>query len=146
MFLPVHWLFFAASTYVWVQFVWHTGNSIEIIFSRLGPIEAGILAISWIHKTKIFSVYISSGRLVVDQIRTSNSVNLPKNFILPAIEFRLLVKKTTVKYLTILWSNNGLFWYFQTVVYAYQRLAYGYCLSMWKRQFVFASSKICLFI
>lgn len=24
--LPVHWLFFAASTYVWVQFVWHTGN------------------------------------------------------------------------------------------------------------------------
>ena len=27
MFLPVHWLFFAASTYVWVQFVWHTGNA-----------------------------------------------------------------------------------------------------------------------
>ena len=26
MFLPVHWLFFAASTYVWVQFVWHTGK------------------------------------------------------------------------------------------------------------------------
>lgn len=25
MLLPVHWLFFAASTYVWVQFVWHTG-------------------------------------------------------------------------------------------------------------------------
>lgn len=26
MLLPVHWLFFAASTYVWVQFVWHTGT------------------------------------------------------------------------------------------------------------------------
>ena len=24
--LPVHWLFFAASTYVWVQFVWNTGT------------------------------------------------------------------------------------------------------------------------
>lgn len=24
-FIPVHWLFFAASTYVWVQYVWHTG-------------------------------------------------------------------------------------------------------------------------
>ncbi|KAJ1522174.1 hypothetical protein ONE63_002484 [Megalurothrips usitatus] len=23
-FIPVHWLFFAASTYVWVQYVWHT--------------------------------------------------------------------------------------------------------------------------
>ena len=27
MVLPIHWLFFAASTYVWVQFVWHTGIS-----------------------------------------------------------------------------------------------------------------------
>ncbi len=27
LFIPVHWLFFAASTYVWVQYVWHTGNS-----------------------------------------------------------------------------------------------------------------------
>ncbi len=26
LFIPVHWLFFAASTYVWVQYVWHTGN------------------------------------------------------------------------------------------------------------------------
>ncbi|CAD6216440.1 GSCOCG00004598001-RA-CDS [Cotesia congregata] len=25
-FIPVHWLFFAASTYVWVQYVWHTGK------------------------------------------------------------------------------------------------------------------------
>lgn len=25
-FIPVHWLFFAASTYVWVQYVWHTGG------------------------------------------------------------------------------------------------------------------------
>lgn len=25
-FIPVHWLFFAASTYVWVQYVWHTGT------------------------------------------------------------------------------------------------------------------------
>lgn len=28
MFLPVHWLFFAASTYVWVQFVWHTDRGL----------------------------------------------------------------------------------------------------------------------
>lgn len=26
-FIPVQWLFFAASTYVWVQYVWHTGQS-----------------------------------------------------------------------------------------------------------------------
>ena len=25
VFIPASWLFFAASTYVWVQFVWHTG-------------------------------------------------------------------------------------------------------------------------
>lgn len=25
-FIPVHWLLFAASTYVWVQYVWHTGE------------------------------------------------------------------------------------------------------------------------
>ena len=25
MFIPVQWLFFASSTYVWVQYVWHTG-------------------------------------------------------------------------------------------------------------------------
>lgn len=27
-FIPVHWLFFAASTYVWVQYVWHTDRGI----------------------------------------------------------------------------------------------------------------------
>lgn len=27
LFIPVQWLFFAASTYVWVQYVWHTGES-----------------------------------------------------------------------------------------------------------------------
>lgn len=26
LFIPVQWLFFAASTYVWVQYVWHTGK------------------------------------------------------------------------------------------------------------------------
>ncbi|CAK9295727.1 unnamed protein product [Gordionus sp. m RMFG-2023] len=26
--IPVHWLFFAASTYVWVQFIWHTERGI----------------------------------------------------------------------------------------------------------------------
>ena len=26
LFIPVHWLFFAASTYVWIQYVWHTGK------------------------------------------------------------------------------------------------------------------------
>ena len=26
VFIPVNWLFFAASTYVWVQYVWHTGE------------------------------------------------------------------------------------------------------------------------
>lgn len=28
MFLPVQWLFFAASTYVWVQYVWHTEKGV----------------------------------------------------------------------------------------------------------------------
>lgn len=28
MFLPVHWLFFVASTYVWVQYVWHTDKGV----------------------------------------------------------------------------------------------------------------------
>ena len=28
VFIPVHWLFFAASTYVWVQYVWHTDRGI----------------------------------------------------------------------------------------------------------------------
>lgn len=27
LFIPVQWLFFAASTYVWVQYVWHTGRA-----------------------------------------------------------------------------------------------------------------------
>ncbi|KAJ9575398.1 hypothetical protein L9F63_025651, partial [Diploptera punctata] len=27
-FIPVHWLFFAASTYVWVQYVWHTEKGV----------------------------------------------------------------------------------------------------------------------
>ena len=39
LFIPVHWLFFAASTYVWVQYVWHTGkgqsiNNVIIFFHR----------------------------------------------------------------------------------------------------------------
>ncbi|KAK8754645.1 hypothetical protein OTU49_017002, partial [Cherax quadricarinatus] len=28
LFIPVNWLFFAASTYVWVQFVWHTERGV----------------------------------------------------------------------------------------------------------------------
>lgn len=31
-FIPVNWLLFAASTYVWVQYVWHTGNFCKIVF------------------------------------------------------------------------------------------------------------------
>ncbi|VDO92088.1 unnamed protein product [Soboliphyme baturini] len=27
VFIPVQWLFFIASTYVWVQYVWHAGKS-----------------------------------------------------------------------------------------------------------------------
>ncbi|XP_050597232.1 macoilin-1 isoform X2 [Bombus affinis] len=27
-FIPIHWLFFAASTYVWVQYVWHTDKGV----------------------------------------------------------------------------------------------------------------------
>lgn len=30
MILPIHWLFFAASTYVWVQFVWHTDRGLGL--------------------------------------------------------------------------------------------------------------------
>lgn len=29
-FIPAQWLFFVASTYVWVQFVWHTGKYYHI--------------------------------------------------------------------------------------------------------------------
>jgi hypothetical protein len=41
MVLPIHWLFFAASTYVWVQFVWHTGtvNSFLVQFVAVFAIE-----------------------------------------------------------------------------------------------------------
>uniref|UniRef100_A0A8C9TQ28 Macoilin 1 n=1 Tax=Scleropages formosus TaxID=113540 RepID=A0A8C9TQ28_SCLFO len=35
LFIPVQWLFFAASTYVWVQYVWHTG-------------ECGVLMRTWV--------------------------------------------------------------------------------------------------
>eukprot|EP00096_Caligus_rogercresseyi_P016483 TRINITY_DN915_c0_g2_i1.p1 TRINITY_DN915_c0_g2~~TRINITY_DN915_c0_g2_i1.p1 ORF type:complete len:737 (-),score=175.85 TRINITY_DN915_c0_g2_i1:1572-3782(-) len=28
LFIPLHWLFFAASTYVWVQYIWHTEKGI----------------------------------------------------------------------------------------------------------------------
>ena len=38
LFIPVHWLFFAASTYVWVQYVWHTGKLSEIRHASLFPI------------------------------------------------------------------------------------------------------------
>ena len=31
LFIPVNWLFFAASTYVWVQFVWHTGKLLVLL-------------------------------------------------------------------------------------------------------------------
>lgn len=34
LFIPVQWLFFAASTYVWVQYVWHTGKTKECICVR----------------------------------------------------------------------------------------------------------------
>ena len=30
MFIPVQWLFFASSTYVWVQYVWHTGLFVKL--------------------------------------------------------------------------------------------------------------------
>jgi len=30
LFVPIHWLFFAASTYVWVQYVWHTEKGVCI--------------------------------------------------------------------------------------------------------------------
>lgn len=33
-FIPVHWLLFAASTYVWVQYVWHTGASSVVAVGR----------------------------------------------------------------------------------------------------------------
>ena len=40
LFVPIHWLFFAASTYVWVQYVWHTGmshNSKARLYTRAVP-------------------------------------------------------------------------------------------------------------
>ena len=47
LFIPVQWLFFAASTYVWVQYVWHTGKSRWPIFD----IELFIIII---HSTDVF--------------------------------------------------------------------------------------------
>lgn len=35
LFIPVQWLFFAASTYVWVQYVWHTGKALLCIGRHL---------------------------------------------------------------------------------------------------------------
>jgi len=29
--IPVQWLFFTASTYVWVQYIWQTGNVVLVI-------------------------------------------------------------------------------------------------------------------
>uniref|UniRef100_A0A4W4GI57 Macoilin 1a n=1 Tax=Electrophorus electricus TaxID=8005 RepID=A0A4W4GI57_ELEEL len=34
LFIPMQWLFFAASTYVWVQYVWHTGKQWGYLFSE----------------------------------------------------------------------------------------------------------------
>ena len=47
VFIPVQWLFFAASSYVWVQYVWHTGT---IHLYSSGKFEAANAAsnISWI--------------------------------------------------------------------------------------------------
>jgi len=33
--IPVQWLFFAASSYVWVQYVWHTGKSPSLLYHQL---------------------------------------------------------------------------------------------------------------
>ncbi|XP_037945560.1 macoilin-2-like isoform X2 [Teleopsis dalmanni] len=45
-FIPVHWLLFAASTYVWVQYVWHTDKGIclptIILWMLFVYLEAGI--------------------------------------------------------------------------------------------------------
>lgn len=35
MLLPVHWLFFVASTYVWLQYVWHTERELCIISASM---------------------------------------------------------------------------------------------------------------
>lgn len=37
LFIPVQWLFFAASTYVWVQYVWHTGMVLLIFGNNRIP-------------------------------------------------------------------------------------------------------------
>ncbi len=34
LFIPVQWLFFVAPTYVWIQYVWHTGEF--VFFTMLG--------------------------------------------------------------------------------------------------------------
>lgn len=39
LFIPVQWLFFAASTYVWVQYVWHTGKSSCHMFTECANIK-----------------------------------------------------------------------------------------------------------
>lgn len=107
MFLPVHWLFFAASTYVWVQFVWHTGNSIEMIFSRLVALEAGI---THSHKEDFQCLHFVRPTGGSDVNCISNSANCREKRFDRREFFASLLKKSTAKYLLIPWSNNRLFY------------------------------------
>merc|ERR1719361_1207621 len=54
LFIPVHWLFFAASTYVWVQYVWHTekGICLPTVF---------LLASLCLHRSRNSSEVVSAG-------------------------------------------------------------------------------------
>ena len=56
--LPVHWLFFAASTYVWVHFVWNTGNSF-LFFLTLFQAMLVLLQATFIRKLNMNSSSIA---------------------------------------------------------------------------------------
>ena len=57
--LPIHWLFFAASTYVWVHFVWNTGNPF-IFFLTLFKVMLVLLQAIFIRKLKMNCLLMAS--------------------------------------------------------------------------------------
>lgn len=68
-FIPVHWLFFAASTYVWVQYVWHTGtwktNFVRVVRMNNGVMYISIKIYDFSYRYTIHDVFVEATRLLV---------------------------------------------------------------------------------
>ena len=83
LFIPVHWLFFAASTYVWVQYVWHTGkgqsiNNVIIFFIDIltptFPTHYHFLCLVWVN---LFFLILDSSRSIKKCV--TSFINVPQN-------------------------------------------------------------------